>query len=60
MENDFLKNLDSSQVREIVDCMYSQYFTKGTMVIREGEVGSHLYVSAGNSAINNSLTEISK
>lgn len=49
MENDFLKNLDSSQVREIVDCMYSQYFTKGTMVIREGEVGSHLYVSAGNS-----------
>ncbi|KFM71526.1 cGMP-dependent protein kinase, isozyme 1, partial [Stegodyphus mimosarum] len=32
MENDFLKNLDSSQVREIVDCMYCQYFTKGTLV----------------------------
>ncbi|GIY69616.1 cGMP-dependent protein kinase, isozyme 1 [Caerostris darwini] len=47
MENDFLKNLDSSQVREIVDCMYSQYFTKGTQVIKEGDVGSHLYVSAG-------------
>lgn len=48
MENDFLKNLDSSQVREIVDCMYSEYFTKGTLVIREGDVGSHLYVSEGN------------
>ncbi|XP_042901923.1 cGMP-dependent protein kinase 1-like [Parasteatoda tepidariorum] len=46
MENDFLKNLDSSQVREIVDCMYSQYFSKGTQVIRQGDVGSHLYVSA--------------
>ncbi|GBL91577.1 cGMP-dependent protein kinase, isozyme 1 [Araneus ventricosus] len=46
MENDFLKNLDSSQVREIVDCMYCQYFTKGTQVIKEGDVGSHLYVSA--------------
>ncbi|XP_035208716.1 cGMP-dependent protein kinase, isozyme 1-like [Stegodyphus dumicola] len=46
MDNDFLKNLDSSQVREIVDCMYCQYFTKGTLVIREGDVGSHLYVSA--------------
>ncbi|GFV89685.1 cGMP-dependent protein kinase, isozyme 1 [Trichonephila clavipes] len=47
MENDFLKNLDASQVIEIVDCMYCQYFTKGTQVIKEGDVGSHLYVSAG-------------
>ncbi|GFS36250.1 cGMP-dependent protein kinase, isozyme 1 [Nephila pilipes] len=46
MENDFLKNLDASQVIEIVDCMYCQYFTKGTQVIKEGDVGSHLYVSA--------------
>ncbi|KAH6948891.1 hypothetical protein HPB50_026793 [Hyalomma asiaticum] len=47
MENDFLKNLDSSQVREVVDCMYPQVFDAGTLVIREGDVGSHLYVSAG-------------
>ncbi|KAL3185611.1 hypothetical protein MRX96_028878 [Rhipicephalus microplus] len=46
MENDFLKNLDSSQVREVVDCMYPQIFDAGTLVIREGDVGSHLYVSA--------------
>ncbi|XP_064457527.1 cGMP-dependent protein kinase, isozyme 1-like isoform X2 [Ornithodoros turicata] len=46
MENDFLKNLDSSQLREIVDCMYPQLLEAGTLVIREGDVGSHLYVSA--------------
>ncbi|EEC09222.1 cAMP-dependent protein kinase catalytic subunit, putative, partial [Ixodes scapularis] len=46
MENDFLKNLDSSQVREVVDCMYPQVFEAGTLVIRERDVGSHLYVSA--------------
>lgn len=46
MDNDFLKNLDSSQVREIVDSMYSKEFPAGRYVIREGEAGAHLYVSA--------------
>lgn len=46
MDNDFLKNLDSSQVREIVDSMYSKEFLAGKYVIREGEAGAHLYVSA--------------
>ncbi|GLH08673.1 cGMP-dependent protein kinase, isozyme 1 [Gryllus bimaculatus] len=46
MDNDFLKNLDSSQVREIVDSMYPREYPKGSYVIREGEAGSHLYVSA--------------
>ncbi|XP_049780677.1 cGMP-dependent protein kinase, isozyme 1 isoform X2 [Schistocerca cancellata] len=46
MDNDFLKNLDSSQVREIVDSMYPLEYAKGSFVIREGEAGSHLYVSA--------------
>ncbi|XP_047118476.1 cGMP-dependent protein kinase, isozyme 1 isoform X2 [Schistocerca piceifrons] len=46
MDNDFLKNLDSSQVREIVDSMYPLEYGKGSFVIREGEAGSHLYVSA--------------
>lgn len=46
MDNDFLKNLDTSQVREIVDSMYPQEFPAGSWVIREGDVGSHLYVSA--------------
>lgn len=46
MDNDFLKNLDSSQVREIVDTVYSKEFEKGSYVIREGEAGAHLFVSA--------------
>ncbi|KAK4306436.1 hypothetical protein Pmani_021732, partial [Petrolisthes manimaculis] len=46
LDNDFLKHLDSSQVREIVDSMYPQEFSAGSWVIREGGVGSHLYVSA--------------
>ncbi|KAG0720916.1 cGMP-dependent protein kinase, isozyme 1 [Chionoecetes opilio] len=46
MDNDFLKHLDAGQVREIVDSMYPQEFPGGSWVIREGDVGSHLYVSA--------------
>ncbi|KAK6645103.1 hypothetical protein RUM43_001379 [Polyplax serrata] len=46
MENNFLKNLDSSQMREIVESVYPKHFSTGDYVVREGEAGSHLYVSA--------------
>nr|CAD7203565.1 unnamed protein product [Timema douglasi] len=46
MDNDFLKNLDSSQVRELVDSMYPQEYSKGSYVINEGGSGCHLFVSA--------------
>ncbi|CAG2059769.1 unnamed protein product [Timema podura] len=46
MDNDFLKNLDSSQVRELVDSMYPQEYSKGSYVINEGGAGCHLFVSA--------------
>ncbi|KAJ8919915.1 hypothetical protein NQ315_006444 [Exocentrus adspersus] len=46
MDNDFLKNLDTSQVREIVDAMYPKEFPAGSLVVREGEAGVHLFVSA--------------
>ncbi|KAE8753220.1 hypothetical protein FOCC_FOCC000143 [Frankliniella occidentalis] len=46
LDNDFLKNLSRSQIRELVDCMYLQSVTRGSYVIREGEAGSHLYVLA--------------
>ena len=39
MDNDFLKKLDSSQLREIVDSMYPKKYANGTFIIREGEVG---------------------
>ena len=46
MENDFLKNLSSSQVREIIDHMTLKKIAAGAHVIREGDAGSHLYVSS--------------
>ncbi|XP_071449257.1 cGMP-dependent protein kinase, isozyme 1 isoform X2 [Hetaerina americana] len=46
MDNDFLKKLDTSQVLEVVESMYSKEFEKGSYVVREGEAGSHLFVSA--------------
>lgn len=47
LDNDFLKNLDSTQVREIVDCMYEKQVRTGQYIIKEGEAGQHLFVSAG-------------
>merc|ERR1719471_2301500 len=46
MENDFLKNLSQGQVRELVEAMHEKQVAKGCYVIREGELGSHFYVSA--------------
>jgi len=43
-DNDFLINLEASQVRELVEVMYEKQFKKGDYIIREGEPGSHLYV----------------
>lgn len=46
LSNDFLQHLvTASQVKEIVDCMYSMEVSAGSLVIREGEPGRHLYVS---------------
>ncbi|XP_059097013.1 cGMP-dependent protein kinase, isozyme 1-like isoform X2 [Tigriopus californicus] len=44
-ENDFLTNLSPSQMREVVDYMELQKVPAGSYVIREGDSGSHLYVS---------------
>ena len=46
-ENDFMKNLDTSQIREIVDCMYPVDYKKEQMIINEGDVGSLVYVMEG-------------
>lgn len=44
--NDFTKNYDQSQLKEIVECMYPKSFSSGQMVIKEGDAGSHLFVLA--------------
>ncbi|XP_068745204.1 cGMP-dependent protein kinase 1-like isoform X1 [Montipora capricornis] len=45
-ENDFLKNLDSAQVREIVDCMYPKNYFMSDIIVHEGDIGHALYVIA--------------
>jgi len=44
MNNDFMKNLEPAQINEIVDCMYPMDYAKGALIIKEGDVGSIVYV----------------
>lgn len=46
-----MKNLELTQIREIVDCMYPVTFSAGSTIIREGDVGSIVYVMEGESQI---------
>lgn len=52
LDNDFLKKLDTTQVLEIVECMYERRVPGGHYIIREGDSGQHLYVSAGNYSVS--------
>lgn len=42
-----MKNLEITQIREIVDCMYPEEYQAGSLIIREGDVGSTVYVLEG-------------
>jgi len=44
LDNDFMKNLETSQIKEIVDVMYPMEYAKGSLIIKEGDVGSIVYV----------------
>ncbi|XP_076856748.1 protein kinase cGMP-dependent 1b isoform X3 [Brachyhypopomus gauderio] len=44
LDNDFMKNLEISQIQEIVDCMYPVEYDKESCIIKEGDVGSLVYV----------------
>ncbi|KAK9887797.1 hypothetical protein WA026_000112 [Henosepilachna vigintioctopunctata] len=44
LDNDFMKNLELTQIKEIVDCMYPEAYKKGSIIITEGDVGSIVYV----------------
>ncbi|XP_043568301.1 cGMP-dependent protein kinase 1 [Chiloscyllium plagiosum] len=39
-----MKNLELSQIQEIVDCMYPVEYAKDSCIIKEGDVGSLVYV----------------
>lgn len=42
-----MKNLESTQIREIVDCMYPVHYAASSLIIKEGDVGSIVYVMEG-------------
>ncbi|XP_049867696.1 cGMP-dependent protein kinase, isozyme 1-like [Pectinophora gossypiella] len=47
MANDFLKNLmDDERLKAVVEAMGPQEYKAGSLIVREGESGSHLFVSA--------------
>lgn len=47
MANDFLRNMmDDVRLTAVVEAMSYQEYSAGSLIIREGESGSHLYVSA--------------
>ena len=48
LDNDFMRNLDGAQIREIVDCMHPVEYNTESMIITEGDVGSLVYVMEGN------------
>lgn len=50
-DNDFMRNLEPVQITEIVDCMYAREFKKEHFVIREGGVGTQMYVISGKSSV---------
>lgn len=47
-----MKNLDITQIREIVDCMYPVQYAAKSLIIKEGDVGSIVYVMEGKSLLN--------
>lgn len=44
LDNDFMKNLEMTQIREIVDCMYPVEHACQSLIIKEGDIGSSVYV----------------
>lgn len=58
MDNDFMKNLEHTQIKEIVDCMYPVEYAKGSLIIKEGDVGSIVYVMEGKGNVIQSKSVI--
>ncbi|KAL2713675.1 hypothetical protein V1478_016232 [Vespula squamosa] len=47
LANDFMKHLSMAQIEEIVDCMFPIAFERGSTIVREGDVGSTVFVLDG-------------
>ncbi|KAH8874419.1 cGMP-dependent protein kinase, isozyme 2 forms cD4/T1/T3A/T3B [Schistosoma japonicum] len=46
LENEFMNHIASSELNQLIDCMYSIEFIAEDMIINEGEYGSLVYVLA--------------
>lgn len=38
LDNDFMKNLEMTQIREIVDCMYPVQYGAGSLIIKVNKI----------------------
>jgi len=47
LSNDFMKHLDYTQIQHIVDAMHAVDYGKGSVVIKERDVGTHVFVIEG-------------
>ena len=47
LKNDFMKNLEHAQIREIVSCMKPDNRKAGEWIIKEGDPGSTLFALQG-------------
>jgi len=45
MDNDFMKNLEPGQIKEIIDVMHSIKLSKSSVIIKEGDDGNMVYVN---------------
>lgn len=53
-----MKNLETTQIREIVDCMYPVQYASGSLIIKEGDIGSIVYVMEGKRFKKNPKTSL--
>lgn len=44
LDNDFMKNLETIQIKEITDCMCPVEYAQDSLIIKEGDYGSVVYV----------------
>lgn len=44
LDNDFMKNLETIQIKEITECMCPVEYAKDSLIIKEGDYGSVVYV----------------
>ena len=47
LKNDFMKNLEHAQIREIVACMKPDHRKGGEWIIKEGDPGQTLFALQG-------------